>query len=115
MRIWRFVLKEILYRKLGFLLGVISIAAAVGALVGAFTMLKAFVLFDSPGSRALPATLLYLVVPLAALHWLSSRKSIHLRVERLPDWACAVGYGVAVFLMLLFVSIKYRPFIYFQF
>ena len=41
MRIWRFVLKEILYRKLSFLLGVISIAAAVGALVGAFTMLKA--------------------------------------------------------------------------
>ena len=64
----------------------------------AFTMLKAFVLFDSPGSRALPATLLYMVVPLAALHWLSSRKSIHLRVERLPNWACAVGYGVAVFL-----------------
>ncbi|MCX7045914.1 MAG: FtsX-like permease family protein [Candidatus Sumerlaeota bacterium] len=40
MSIWRLVIKEILHRKLGFLLGAVSVVVAVGCLVGAVTLLK---------------------------------------------------------------------------
>ena len=41
MSIWRLVTREILHRKLGFALGVVSVAVAVGCLVGALTALDA--------------------------------------------------------------------------
>lgn len=81
----------------------------------AFTMLKAFVLFNSPGPETLPVSLLYLLISLGLLHWMSYRKSIETRIEHLPDWVCAIGYGIAVFPMLLFVPVENKPFIYFQF
>ncbi|NQT21671.1 MAG: ABC transporter permease [Planctomycetes bacterium] len=42
MTIWRLVGKEILHRKPGFALGLISVALAVGSLVGALTLLGAY-------------------------------------------------------------------------
>jgi len=41
MRVSRLVVKEMLYRKLGFVLGTLCVAVAVGCLVGAVTVLKA--------------------------------------------------------------------------
>ena len=40
MKIWRLLFKEILYRKLGFILGLISVAVAVACLIGSLTLLK---------------------------------------------------------------------------
>lgn len=42
MSVWRLVTREIRFRLLHFLLGVIAATAAVGCLVGAFTLLRAF-------------------------------------------------------------------------
>jgi len=33
----------------------------------------------------------------------------------LPDWACAALLGLGTAVALLFVPVKYQPFIYFQF
>ncbi len=52
---------------------------------------------------------------LALLHWLNSRKLIAPIWRRLPDWACAALLGLATALALLFVPVRYKPFIYFQF
>jgi len=41
MSIWRLVVREILYRKLGFALGLLAVAVAVGSLVAALTLLRA--------------------------------------------------------------------------
>ncbi len=41
MKIWRLVFREIMYRKGSFLLGLISVCAAVGCLVGSLVLLKA--------------------------------------------------------------------------
>lgn len=41
MNVWQLVIKEIRYRKLSFALGIASILAAIGCLVGAMTLLKA--------------------------------------------------------------------------
>ena len=41
MTIWRLIAKEILHRKLNFCLGLVSVAIAVGSLVGALSLLKA--------------------------------------------------------------------------
>jgi len=35
--------------------------------------------------------------------------------RRLPDWACAALLGLGTAVALLFVPVKYQPFIYFQF
>jgi len=40
MKIWRLLFKEILYRKLGFILGLTSVAVAVACLIGSLTLLK---------------------------------------------------------------------------
>jgi hypothetical protein len=42
MKIWRLVIKEILYRKLSFALGLVSVAVAVGCLIGSLTLLRAY-------------------------------------------------------------------------
>lgn len=39
MKVWRLVIREIAHRKLSFLLGLLSVSAAVGCLVGAMTLL----------------------------------------------------------------------------
>ncbi|MFP4058124.1 MAG: ABC transporter permease [Candidatus Brocadiia bacterium] len=41
MSVWRLILKEIAYRKLSFVLGVLSVLVATGVLVGALTILRA--------------------------------------------------------------------------
>ena len=41
MNTWSLVIKEIRYRKTGFLIGLICVAAAIGSLVGAITLLQA--------------------------------------------------------------------------
>ena len=42
MNLWNLIIKEISHRKLNFLLGLISVSVAVGCLIGAMTLLKAY-------------------------------------------------------------------------
>lgn len=45
MNVWQLVIKEIRYRKLSFTIGIVSVLAAIGCLVGAMTLLKAHDLY----------------------------------------------------------------------
>ena len=52
---------------------------------------------------------------LVLVHWLNFRGVIGTYWRRLPNWACAVLLGAGTAVALLFVPVKYKPFIYFQF
>jgi hypothetical protein len=52
---------------------------------------------------------------LILVHAMNARQMIGPVWRRLPDWACAILLGPGAALALLFVPIKYKPFIYFQF
>jgi len=52
---------------------------------------------------------------LIALHWINSRRWLTTWWRRIPAWAYALIAGVVVTLTTLFIPVKYKPFIYFQF
>ncbi len=81
----------------------------------AYTCLKAFVIFQSPGQATLGPELLWWLPPMILAHWIMYRRPIEERVEQVPNWACAIGYGLATFFALLFLRFGYSQFIYFQF
>jgi alginate O-acetyltransferase complex protein AlgI len=81
----------------------------------AFVAVKAWTLFQSPGVEALSPHLLWYCIPLALAHAVGLRTPVEQRVRALPNWLCAVLYGLAGFLALMFLPTGYRPFIYFQF
>ena len=76
---------------------------------------RAFLLFHSPGPRALDPALLGLAALLLAVHLLSAGRRVEEAVERLPDWAFAGGYGAAAALVAFFLPLRTDAFIYFQF
>ena len=80
-------------------------------------VLRPFVLFRADGAQRLPGegALTGLFGASRLVHWLNARQTFAGLWERLPDWAFAAVYGVAVGLALLFVPQHYAPFIYFQF
>ena len=84
-------------------------------LAQALTLCKAFVLFRSSGTESVAPQLIWLFVPLALLHWASSRGEWDLRVRVLPNWGYAAAFGATAALVLFFVPLNVRPFIYFQF
>jgi alginate O-acetyltransferase complex protein AlgI len=51
----------------------------------------------------------------AAVHVAMSRRLFAQPVERLPDWAFAAGYGLALALVAPWIATDFQPFIYFQF
>jgi alginate O-acetyltransferase complex protein AlgI len=55
------------------------------------------------------------LVALAVIHWLNSRRVFSAWWQRLPDWAAAGLLGIGTELAILFVPAKYKAFIYFQF
>ncbi len=81
----------------------------------ATTMIKSFVGFHSLGTESLEPRLLLWFIPLALCHYLAYKRVAWKAIDQTPDWLCAIGYGVATALMLLFVPVEYKPFIYFQF
>jgi len=78
-------------------------------------VLQAFTLPGDLGKRTFGYECLGVIVVLAILHWLNSRRLIGPQWRRLPDWACAALLGVGTAGALLFVPVKYKAFIYFQF
>ena len=58
----------------------------------------------------------WLVVPcFAVAHLIMNGGRVPARLARLPDWAYATCYGMAVALALPFAATGYQAFIYFQF
>jgi alginate O-acetyltransferase complex protein AlgI len=88
----------------------------------AWVATKAFLLIESPGSVSLRAfqgrlemgQIALVLVGLAVVHFISNR-GVFRRLERVPPWLFALGYGVATRLVLGFVPQEATPFIYFQF
>lgn len=86
-----------------------------GSLGDAGIVLRALLEGGDPGRVAVDPTPLLALPPLAVLHWASMRLGPVARLERMPDGAFALGFGVATAVLLPFVRLEYRPFIYFQF
>ncbi|MDR3406450.1 MAG: MBOAT family O-acyltransferase [Chthoniobacter sp.] len=81
----------------------------------ALAALKAFTFTGGRGKTAFSVECLGIFALFALVHWLNSRRILGTWWRRLPDWACAVLLGVGLAVALLFVPVKYKPFIYFQF
>jgi len=85
------------------------------SLDSASSMLESFVGFRSLGTESLEPWLVLWFVPLILCHYLAYQRIGWKTLEGTPDWLCAIGYGVTTALMLFFVPVEYKPFIYFQF
>jgi alginate O-acetyltransferase complex protein AlgI len=81
----------------------------------AATSLKSFMILESPGAKTIDPAWLLLFAGLALIHWMNSRGWFSTWWRRGPDWLFAAGYGVAAAVVLLFIPMQYKPFIYFQF
>ena len=81
----------------------------------AFTVVRSFVLLESPGAKSLGTPYLLLFGGLAALHWVGYRRWFSGLWERIPAGLFAPAYGVACAVALAFVRPHTMPFIYFQF
>ena len=80
-----------------------------------WTVLRAFVLFDAPGTDSLGRFTILVVPALALAHWIAYRRLGHGLWRSAPRWAFAFGYGCAVAVAFAFVATNAQPFIYFQF
>ncbi|XHR30764.1 MAG: MBOAT family O-acyltransferase [Chthoniobacteraceae bacterium] len=67
------------------------------------------------GGESLDPRLFALLGGLALLHWGNFRGWFATWWRKLPEPAFALGYGAATVAVLLFIPVKYAPFIYFQF
>ena len=76
---------------------------------------KAFTLFGAHGGKSFGLECVVILAVLALIHWLNSRRVFTAAWQRLPDWAAAALLGIGTELALLFVPVKYKAFIYFQF
>ncbi len=84
-------------------------------LEAAMTMIEAFAGLSSVGAKSLSPQYLLWFFPLAFFHYLAYKRITRHAIDRMPDWLCAIGYGVAAAIMIMFVPVTHRPFIYFQF
>jgi alginate O-acetyltransferase complex protein AlgI len=92
----------------------------------AWAMTKAWVLWDSPGTKSISLwsphpgwaadyRIMLVVLPLLAVHVLASCNT-HTRLRRvLPAWLITLLFGVMSAVALAFMPLEARPFIYFQF
>ena len=76
---------------------------------------KAFTLFGAHGTKSFGIECVVILAVLALVHWLNSRRTFTTAWQRLPDWAAAALLGVGTELAILFVPVKYKACIYFQF
>ncbi len=88
--------------------------AGMDGLAHTLSILKAFVLFDSPGEQSFGASRLGLFAALASLHALAFLGLPKRLWERVPSWLFALGYGVAWAIALQGIA-DTQAFIYFQF
>lgn len=81
----------------------------------AWIFFKAFVFFSAEGEDSLNLMHFLWFPLLGVIHWISMRVDLTERVKRVPDLPFAFCLGAAVALILVFVRVDYRPFVYFQF
>ncbi|MBL8724680.1 MAG: MBOAT family protein [Planctomycetes bacterium] len=107
-----------------FLIGLIFFRGISLPAIG--TMLHAWFLFDSPGTRevrlwsgdgdwSLWLRLPAVVLPLALAHWLTSRELPQGLRRRLPPLVVTCAYGAAFAAVLSLMPRGAKPFVYFQF
>jgi alginate O-acetyltransferase complex protein AlgI len=77
--------------------------------------LRSFLFVPGGGTEDLGASMLWVVVALAFVHWLNSRGVFASWWRKPPAPLFAAGYGCAFAVVLLFIPPHYAPFIYFQF
>ncbi len=78
-------------------------------------ILGAFTGFGKNGKQAFGLECVIILAVLVLIHWLNSRRVFSTAWRRLPDWAAAALLGIGTELAILFVPVKYKAFIYFQF
>ena len=81
----------------------------------ALGIVRAFVLFESPGTRTYGWAPILTFAALALAHIVGRTHWVGRSLERLPDWAYALLYGALVPPVLSFMNGAVQPFIYFQF
>jgi alginate O-acetyltransferase complex protein AlgI len=81
----------------------------------ALTVLKGFTFLGSSGTLALGSPLILLMIPLFILHVMAQRRYLLRWVLEIPDWGFAAIYAAVIVLILPFIYVGHRPFIYFQF
>ncbi|MCC7011700.1 MAG: MBOAT family protein [Planctomycetes bacterium] len=81
----------------------------------AWRVVRAFVLFESPGTTNSGWAPLATFALLAAIHAACARRSLEAWSARVPSWSFALGFGVLVPLAFAFMNGAVQPFIYFQF
>ncbi|MEO1404079.1 MAG: MBOAT family O-acyltransferase [Cyanobacteria bacterium J06635_1] len=81
----------------------------------AMTVVKSFVLLQSPGAQQLNLAFFGVFAALAVLHWIFANPRWQTGLMQLPDQLFAVGYGFAIAALLTIMPTSYSPFIYFQF
>jgi alginate O-acetyltransferase complex protein AlgI len=84
-------------------------------LSSAGTILTQFAFFHGGGDQHFHRWLLLLIVALALIHWLNSRRWFGEWWRQWPAPVFAAAYGCTFAIVLLFVPPHYTPFIYFQF
>ncbi len=88
--------------------------SSVSGMAAAQEILRAFVLFESPGELSLDRGLVWVMAVLLVGHLLAWRRVLEPWWRRAPDWAFAASYGVCCALAIHFVA-QTKTFIYFQF
>ncbi|MDY7004877.1 MAG: MBOAT family O-acyltransferase [Cyanobacteriota bacterium] len=79
------------------------------------TIVKSFVLFNSPGTEHLGLQAGWMFIPLVLLHWAAYKNWFTNWWRIIPNWSFAAIYGVCVSAILPLVRVVHQPFIYFQF
>jgi alginate O-acetyltransferase complex protein AlgI len=81
----------------------------------AWTGVRSYVLFESPGVKSWGWLPIATLAGLAVAHAVGSRHVVARWSERLPDWGYAVALGCVVPVAFAFMNGVVKPFIYFQF
>jgi alginate O-acetyltransferase complex protein AlgI len=77
--------------------------------------LKAFTLFGDHGDYAFNGNCIWFLLAFVLIHWVNSHGWLSHWWRRIPDWAFSAALGAGTAVALLFVPVKYKAFIYFQF
>jgi len=79
------------------------------------TLAGAYTLFTAEGDTSLDPLLWLAFPPMVFVHWLARCGFVGPRLRGLPSILFYAGYGAAIALILPFVPLDRKPFIYFQF
>jgi alginate O-acetyltransferase complex protein AlgI len=85
------------------------------AMQNIWAALKAITFIGHHGRRSFDWECVVIFAVLALIHGLNFRRVLSQWWQRLPDWACAASLGAGTAIAMLFVPVKYKAFVYFQF